>query len=854
MDKFLIIDGNSIVYRAYYALPFLANSKGQYTGAIYGFLNMLLKALEMYNPTHIAIAFDFSKYTFRNKLFSGYKQTRKKTPKELIDQIQILKEILISMGIVCIEKEGIEGDDIIGTLAKQNNCDKVILSGDRDVLQLIDDKTCVWLTKQGLSKIQKINENILMRDFKLEPAQVIDLKGLMGDSSDNIPGIKGIGQKTATALIEQFSTLEEIYKNLDNPNITTNVRNKLIGQEDIAFLSKQLATIKIDCEFNYEFDKLKLILPFSPNCISLLQKYEFNTLLKRNIFDLKNEKLKKQSVNIEEIKDYETIKKICDNFLNQIQPNNLKQDDENIKSLNLEFAFSLEKDIIFSFNQDTVYIIKNEINLFSNELDIQECISILKPCFENENINKIVSDLKLCKHILNGFNVDIKGDLFDLKLASYLIGGSGVKDIKVESYFSLKKEFIQLLEKNNMVVLYKQIEIPLVNVLFDMEKSGFKVDIDELNKLSEKYDLELQMLTKEIYELAGKEFNINSPKQLADILFVKLGLNCVNNKKQSTGFEYLTQIEEEHKIVSSVLRYRKIQKLKGTYIDSYKKIVSPQNSVIHTVFNQMLTSTGRLSSSEPNLQNIPIKDDEGKGLRKVFISRFEKGLIVSADYNQIELRLLAHCSEDEKLINAFNNNKDIHSLTASQIFGINEEDVTPAQRREAKAVNFGIIYGISDFGLSQNVGITRKSAKEYIDKYFNTYPKVKEFMDNNVRMAKKDGQIGTIFNRIRRIPEINSSVYSERMFGERVAMNMPLQGSASDIIKIAMINVNKAFKEQNLKSKLVLQIHDELIVDAEHSEINIVENILKKCMENVISLKVPLVVEITSGKTWMDCK
>lgn len=492
--------------------------------------------------------------------------------------------------------------------------------------------------------------------------------------------------------------------------------------------------------------------------------------------------------------------------------------------------------------------------MFSNNLDIQQCITILKPYFENENIKKIVSDLKSHKHILSGFNVDIKGDVFDLKLASYLIGGSGVKDIQVGNYFSLKQEFIQLLEKNNMVFLYKQIEIPLVNVLFDMEKAGFKVDIDELNRLSEKYDLELQTLTKEIYELAGEEFNINSPKQLADILFEKLGLTCVNNKKSSTGVEFLTQIEEEHKIISSVLRYRKIQKLKSTYIDPYKKIVNSKNSVIHTVFNQMLTSTGRLSSSEPNLQNIPIRDDEGKGLRKIFVSRFENGLIVSADYNQIELRLLAHCSGDERLIDAFNNNKDIHCLTASQIFGVSEEEVIPEQRRDAKAVNFGIIYGISDFGLSQNVGIARKSAKAYINKYFNTYPKVKEFMDNNVKMAKQNGQIGTIFNRIRKIPEINSSVYSKRMFGERVAMNMPLQGSASDIIKIAMINVNKAFKEQNLKSKLVLQIHDELIVDAESSEIDIVKNILKKCMEDVIKLKVPLVVEITSGKTWMDCK
>jgi len=836
MNKFLIIDGNSIVYRAYYALPFLSNSKGQFTGAMYGFLNMLLKAVQMYTPTHMAIAFDFSKVTFRNNLFEGYKQTRKETPHELIDQIKILKQILVSMGISCIEQNGIEADDIIGTLSCENKCDKVILSGDRDVLQLIDDQTCVWLTKKGISEIYKVNEKILMRDFKLKPYQIIELKALMGDASDNIPGIYGIGPKTATNLIEQFGSIEELYKNLDNPNITLKIKNKLIEQKDSAFLSKQLATIKCDCELNYNFNDLKLKLPFSPDCIELMKKYEFNSLLKREVFDYKPEEFISKSAKFEEIKDYETLK----NYL-RINAS--------------EFAFSFENDLIFSFGDNKVFIIKNEINLFSSGLDFNKCIEILKPVFENEQINKIVSDLKLHMHILDRFGVEIKGSVFDLKLASYLIGGTGLKDIQVENYYSLKREFENLLSKFNMTTLYNQIEIPLVYVLFNMEKTGFKLDIDELNRLSEKYDAELQLLTKEIYELAGgREFNINSPKQLADVLFVQLGLTCKDNKKQSTGFEFLSQIEEEHSIITSVLRYRKIQKLKSTYIDSYKKIVNEQNNIIHTVFNQMLTSTGRLSSSEPNLQNIPVRDDEGKGLRKLFVSRFENGQIISADYNQIELRLLAHFSEDETLCNAFINNKDIHTSTASQIFGINEKDVTTTLRRQAKAINFGIIYGISDFGLAQNIGISRQFAKEYIDKYFEKYPKVKEYMENNIKLAKGNGQIGTIFNRVRRIPELNSAVYSERMFGERVARNMPLQGSASDIIKLAMIKIYNVFNQQNLKSQLVLQIHDELIVDVYPTEISVVKDILKKCMEDVVALKVPLIVEITSGKTWSDCK
>ncbi|MDD4815652.1 MAG: DNA polymerase I [Clostridia bacterium] len=836
MNKFLIIDGNSLIYRAYYALPFLTNSKGQNTGGVFGFLNMFLKVLEEYQPTHVAVAFDFARKTFRNKIFTEYKGTRKETPLELRVQFGFLKEILQSMGVCYIEKQCIEADDIIGTLAKSTDCETVILSGDKDVLQLVDKTTNVWLTQKGISEIYKVNEEILLKDFRLLPFQIVELKALMGDNSDNIPGVKGIGPKTATNLVEQFENIENLFNNLDNPNISKGTKQKLIEQKDFAFMSKILATIKTDCDIDVSFEKYKLTLPFPNQSIDFIKKYDLNSLLKKSKFFDTNvviEKIEITNLKQKNIESYEELKNIC-------------------QKSGKVFAFSLENDMIFSFNEDYFYTIRNELSLFSTSLDFDKCLEILKPIFENEKIEKIVSDLKLHKHILREYDIEFKGNVFDLKLASYLIGGNNFNSTDVQRFFALKQEFLSLIDKNNLITLYNEIEIPLVEVLFKMENNGFKIDSTELTNLSKKYELELYDLTQKIYVLAGQEFNINSPKQLGEILFSKLNLPIKENKKLSTNIDVLLNLTEEHDIINHLIRYRKIQKLKSTYIDSFLEIVSKKGEIIHTIFNQMLTSTGRLSSSEPNLQNIPVRDDEGRELRKLFVSRFENGMIVSADYNQIELRLLAHFSGDEVLINAFNNNKDIHTLTASQIFETPENQISKAQRRDAKAVNFGIIYGISDFGLSQNVGISRKSAKEYIEKYFASYPKVKQFMDSNVKFAKENGYINTIFNRIRRIPEINSAVFFKRQFGERVAMNMPLQGSASDIIKLAMIKVNNQFEKLNLKSKLVLQIHDELIVDAFPNEVETIKDILKNSMENVVTLKVPLPVEVESGKNWFE--
>ena len=838
MHKLLIIDGNSLIYRAYYALPFLSNSSGQYTGGVYGFLNMFLKVLEEYKPTHVVIAFDHSHITFRNQIFKDYKGTRKPMPNELRTQLPILKEILASMNITCIEQDGIEADDIIGTIAKCNNCETVILSGDRDVLQLIDKTTSVWLTKKGISEIVKMDEETLLAEQSIIPAQIIEMKALMGDTSDNIPGVSGIGEKTAKALVTTFGDIESLYANIDSGFIKKNIRDKLIEYKETAYMSKALATIKTDCSLDYSFESLTYSLPFNADCVALLKKYEINSILKKKGFFVGVDNIAKKNLiqrKIVEVETQQELERILGGEYTQIG-----------------FYFDENEKICFSIDEVTTYTIKTEISLFSILLGTENALKKMKPVLEDKKISKIVCDIKKLMHILPRYGIEIQGEVTDLKLATYLIGTNLYSSDETAEYFEKQREFLKALEDNSLMRLYDEIEKPLINVLYEMEQTGFVIDANEVFRLSAIYDKELESLTHKIYELAGEEFNINSPRTVSQILFDKLSLTPPDNKKSSTNFEVLSHLEDEHEIVPYIIRYRRIQKLKTTYLDAFKTIISQKGNVVHTIFNQMHTATGRLSSSEPNLQNIPVRNDEGKALRKMFISRFDGGEIISADYNQIELRLLAHFSEDEKLIEGFNVNKDIHKLTASQIFGIREEDVTPKQRRDAKAVNFGIIYGISEFGLSNNVGISRRSAKDYIDKYFEQYPKVKEYMNKNVEKARRYGHATTLFRRIRKIPEINSNIYQKRMFGERVAMNMPLQGSASDIIKLAMVKVQRKFKEANLKSKLVLQIHDELIVDAHPSEINKVKEILKICMQNVVTLKVPLMVEINSGKTWFD--
>ncbi|MBR4408021.1 MAG: DNA polymerase I [Clostridia bacterium] len=837
MNKLLIIDGNSLIFRAYYALPYLSDTKGQPTGAIFGFLNMFLKVIGEYNPTHIAVAFDHSRKTFRNKIFAEYKGTRKETPDDLRQQFPLMKEFLRAMGVKCLEQQCIEADDIVGTLSKIPNCQKVVLSGDRDVLQLIDDDCEVWLTKKGISEIYRVDKEVLLQDFRLTPPQIVDLKALMGDASDNIPGVKGIGPKTATDLIEQFDSLENLYDNLDNPNINKGTKNKLIDGKEVAFMSKTLATIKTDCEVDMNLDAYKLTLPFPVEVTNLLYDYEISSFVNRHNFFTPSAKRQEENEPFEEV----FISTVLD--IEKLVANNKAE----------KFAFEIgENTLAFSFGDKKVYKIKDEYDLFYQPPEISDCLYALKGVFENENVQKITSDVKKTLHYLKGQKIALNGEAFDLKIAEYILNLKNLEKSDVDRFFKLEAEYKKLLKNLNLIGLYDDIDRPLVDVLFEMENNGFKLDVNELNLLSEILDKKLEVSTNRIYELAGKTFNLASPKQLAEVLFEDLNLPFTDNKKQSTSFEVLINLIDLHPIVAEVLEFRKLQTLRQTYVETYKKLVSQNGDVVHTIFNQTLTATGRLSSSEPNLQNIPVREGEGKDLRKIFISRFEDGCLVSADYNQIELRLLAHCSGDPKLLNAFNENKDIHVTTASQIFGINENEVTAEQRRDAKAVNFGIIYGISEFGLSQNMRISRRDAGEYIKKYFETYPEVKKYMDKSVENAKKYGYAKTIFNRRRKVSELNSDNFQVRQFGSRVAMNMPLQGSAADIIKIAMLKVNEELKRRNLQSKLILQIHDELIIDSPKNEVEEVKQLLKDCMEGAVKLDVPLPVDVQSGKSFFE--
>ncbi len=830
MDKFIIIDGNSLANRAYYAMPYLSNRDKKPSGAVFGFANLLVKLIVEQQPKFLAVAFDHARKTFRNAIYDGYKAKRKETPPDLIAQFPVIKEMLQTMGVKIFEVAGIEADDIIGTLAKNSKMQNILVSGDRDLLQLIDDNTCVWLTRKGITEVDKFDEKALFDKFGLKPEGIVDLKSLMGDASDNIPGVAGIGEKTAISLLSQYGTLEEIYANINS--ISGRLKEKLVDGKDTAFMSHELATIKTDCDFDFSIAECGYDFPFSQNVRDFFEDWDFRSLTNRNIF---REGVKSKSVQ---------VKQTCLESMAQVQELSGR-----VKNF---FCYDLSK-LEFAVGDDEVFYVKKEIDLFSEKLDLNEVLMTFKNVFEDENIVKITNFSKEDVKILK--NLDIKlNNFFDVEIARYVLyAGLPKQDLaSVNEFISLKFELERQIAEKNVEKIYNEIEIPLVSVLASMEREGFKVDEAMLEELSEKYNSELAELTEKIYQLAGEEFNINSPKQVAHILFEKLGLKSWNNKKQSTNFAVLDDMRWQHQIVDHIIEYRKKSKLVSTYISVYENICKNSGNVIHTIFNQTLTSTGRLSSSEPNLQNIPTRDEEGRNLRKIFISKYEGGQIVSADYNQIELRLLANLAEEEGMISAYQNGIDIHTKTASEIFGVPVENVTREQRREAKAVNFGIVYGISDFGLSQNIKTSRDIAKNYINNYFTRYPKIKSFMEKNVQFARENRLIRSYFGRIRHIPEIKSSNINVRKFGERVAMNMPLQGTASDVIKMAMIEVQKRLA--GMRSHLILQIHDELIIDAPPEEVDKVKQILKECMESVTNFAVRLIVSVSSGKNLFECK
>jgi len=833
VKKFIIIDGNSLTYKAFYAMPYLSNRQKQPSGAVFGFANVLVKLIAENKPDYIAVAFDHSRQTFRNEIFADYKGTRKETPEDLKSQFPVVREMLDRMNIKYFEVAGIEADDIIGTLAKNSGMQNILVSGDRDLLQLVDKNTTVWLSRKGVSEVEAFDESHLMDVWGITPREVVDLKALMGDASDNIPGVAGVGEKTAISLLQKYEGLDGVYEHLSE--IGGKLNEKLMLGKESAYMSQKLATIKTDCVLNIDLEECKTVFPFSQSVRDFFEDWDFRSLTNRK--DIFGEGVRSSKVELKkhEFADLQEV----ENFA------------KNVKNV---FCYDI-KNLEFYTGGEEVFGLKKELDLFSVNLDFDEVLKRFKSIFEDAKILKITSSAKDDIKILKKLGINLK-NFFDVEIARYVLyaGLPKLPAVRVGEFVALKDRLTKEMQEADVEKIYKDIEIPLVDVLVDMELEGFKLDEDILDDLAQKFDAELKELTEKIYDLAGQVFNINSPKQVAGILFDKLGLTSYNNKKQSTNFAILDDIRDQHEIVDLIIRYRKTSKLVSTYINVYKSICERDGAVVKTSFNQTLTATGRLSSSEPNMQNIPTRNEEGKALRKIFVSKYDGGKIVSADYSQIELRLLANMAKENSMIDAYKHGIDIHTKTASEIFGVAVEDVTSAQRRDAKAVNFGIIYGISDYGLSQNIKTSRGKAKEYMDNYFNRYPKIKDFMDQNVEYAKKQGMVKSYFGRIRHIPEMGSSNAMVRKFAERVAMNMPLQGTASDIIKMAMVDVFNKLKEKNMKSHLILQIHDELIIDAPADEVCIVEKMLKESMESVHEFEVPLTVSVSSGTNLFECK
>ncbi len=885
-DKILIIDGNSIINRAFYGVPLLTNKNGEFTNAVYGFLNILFKLIDDENPKFAAVAFDLKAPTFRHIKYKDYKGTRKGMPDELAAQMPILKNILRKMNIKIYEKEGYEADDILGTIAKKTEADgliPIVVSGDRDLLQIATNtiKIRIPKTKGGKTEIEDYLLKDVIERYGVTPAEFIEVKALMGDTSDNVPGVPSIGEKTALKIISQYKTVENAIKNASNIKPKKASENLELYKEQ-AILSKELVTIITNAEINFNLEETRLTNIFNDDAYSEIRRLEFKSMYHRF-------SLNEVSFENNDAPNYTLITKKAE----------AKQFFININPW-IEYSYHIVTDkiennkiigISFSCEEDRGTFICINDNLSENEL-----FHMSKDFFTGEN-PKIAHDAKKDIHILSRHNIQLKNLIFDTMLAGYILDstretynyddiaknflnetylseeellGKGKNRIKISSLspdeflkFVCQSSDISFRAKNVMEIelkengqedLYFNIEFPLIFVLADMELTGIKIDGDKLSEYSSELSQKIDFLVKEIYRLAGEEFNINSPKQLGIILFEKLGYK--GGKKTKTGWSTSAEVLENLKgepIVDNVLDYRTYSKLKSTYADGLLSVTDEKTKRIYSTFNQAITATGRISSTEPNLQNIPIKIEEGKKLRKVFVP--EKDFVfIDGDYSQIELRILAHIADDETLINAFKDGADIHRLTASQVFGVPFSDVTPFQRSSAKAVNFGIIYGISAFSLSRDLKITKKEADFYIESYFKKYPNIKKYMTDSVAEAKKYGFSRTLYNRKRNIPELSSSNFTQRSFGERVAMNMPIQGTAADIIKIAMLKVYDRLKKENLKSKLILQVHDELLIEAYKEEKETIKKILKEEMETAVSLKVPLDVDIHEGSDWYEAK
>lgn len=877
MEKILLIDGHSILNRAFYGIPVLTNYQGLHTNAVYGFINIMLKALEDEKADYIAVAFDLKAPTFRHKLFPQYKGTRKPMPAELHEQVPVIKEVLQAMKIPVITLEGYEADDILGTLSRrsmQAGYEVSILSGDRDLLQLVD--THVKLRMPKTSKGQTVIENYYPDDvadkYGVTPSEFIDLKALMGDSSDNIPGVPGIGEKTASAIIAKYKSIEAAYADVEN--ITpAKARNSLSQHYDMAVMSKELATINTDAPVEFDIKDAHIDNLFTGEAYEIFKRLELKSLM--NKFDNIEMGTDTLEGRFEFVNDYARAEELMGLCLKHGRAGiSLALSGEEL----LGAALAVDENMIFYVSAEgfiTQEFLSEKISALSHGMHLYAINLKPQTDFIDNHINYNTDDLAVMSYLIN----PLKDSYTYEDIASEYLGrnfpsGQSIAGKKTfrELYENDTEKLMQIccydaytalaaygpvhdkLASMGMDKVYTCIELPIVYVLRSMEREGIRVNRDALKAYGDELAVKIEALTSRIYEEAGCEFNLNSPKQLGEILFGKMGIKGAKKTKTgySTSAEVLEKLAPEYPIVSDILEYRTLAKLKSTYADGLADYIGGDGR-IHGTFNQTITATGRISSTEPNLQNIPIRIDIGRQIRKVFIPK-DGFSFTDADYSQIELRLLAHMSDDETLINAYKEDSDIHRITASKVFGIPLEEVTPAQRSNAKAVNFGIVYGISSFGLSRDLSISKQEAKGYIDEYFRTYPSIKEYLDGLVASAKEKGYSETLYGRRRPVPELNSGNFMQRQFGERIAMNSPLQGTAADIIKIAMINVyNRILKEQ-LKSRLILQIHDELLVETAHGEEEAVRRILAEEMQNAAHLKVPLEVDIHSGNDWYEAK
>ena len=854
MDKFVLIDGNSLLNRAYYATPVFTAKDGFPTNGIFGFVKLLLKIISDKKPSYLAVAFDLHAPTFRHEMYADYKAGRKPMPEDLVVQVPVLKEVLSLMKIRICELAGYEADDVIGTLARKFGVQTYIYTGDRDSYQLVDENTSVCYTRKGVSDILELSAENFQSEVGLNPAQIIDLKALMGDKSDNIPGVPGVGEKSAMQLLADYGNLDEIYAHLGE--IKGALGKKLTDNKESAYFSRKLATIDTDVPVGIQLSECVLRMPFPHAVREKFAELDFRSLTSLPIFDETEQS--RQPEKEEQIKEIfpaseEEAEKIyaessCDAIA-------VFWDD---KSFQICPDDGTDREFIFPVRENLL-----DVGFFLHSL-----FPALRTVFTGGK-RVLLYNSKEIRHRLHDLGIAFTAPFEDVSLEKYIAEGMSNSDslefcldshslpsrCKAHGILRLWNTFGEMLDDAERK-LYFEIEKPLSVLLFEMELSGVSIDRGALEEFSVRYGTELKELTQKIYALAGETFNLNSPVQLGKILFEKLrigsGSKSKGKRNYSTTAEVLEKYADDYEIVRLLLRYRQIQKLNSTYVEGFRPLIGSDGKV-HTTYNQMNTSTGRLSSANPNLQNIPVRNDEGKELRKLFIAS-PGNVLIDADYSQIELRLLAHFSGCKELIEAYREHRDIHAITASQVFGVPLDKVTPQMRRSAKAVNFGIIYGISSFGLAKDLGISAKRAGEYIDKYFQTYSDVKKYMDENVERAKREGYITTLCGRRRVINELKSSNYNVRSFGERAAMNMPLQGSSADIIKIAMINVRKKLSEAGLHARLVLQVHDELVLDCPEGEKDAASEILQREMENAVSLKVPLTVEIACGKSWFSAK